>query len=549
MISDTINSMRTNLVNAYDELGNKGATIPANKNIENLADAIASIQTGGGGGSEYQRPSDWLEIPTMDGTKDDIYILNGVSTNGINKLYFKVSGTGTIDWGDGNVESFTGVAQQTFEHSFTYGDLSDNSFTTHNNTKQALVHIQGDRGAITYFSTAGIAYKYVNEAGTTITLNYNISTDIYQISANVQSCRVYCSNNATVNKHKKMEIFDWVGTITTTNMDHMFRECNKLTSIPHLDTSNATTMFYMFYNCFSLTTILQLDTKNVTDMSNMFRNCQSLKAIPLLDTSNVKNMSNMFEYCNSLTTIPLLDTSNATNMSNMFNSCNSLITIPQLNTSKVINMANMLAGCPCLTTIPQLNTSNATSIGGIVDYSYSVKVIPQLDASKANGFGSNSGNYALKTIRLYNGGAGTQSSTTIANLTNSTTMSKQNLVDLFNSLAINPTNETTTYTRKIQLGTTLQGYLAECYVKDSGQLYTAILPTSDTEVDSTKTYYIYNNASDTYTQFSGATFDAGTQYYELKTATWNRYDICNSADDGAVLALSWLTDTKGWTVS
>ena len=511
--------------------------------------SVDGVQLEFAGGSEYQRPSDWLEIPAMDGTKDDIYILNGVSTNGINKLYFKVSGTGTIDWGDGNVESFTGVSITTFEHSFAYGDLSDNSFTTHNNTKQALVHIQGDRGAITYFSTAGIKYKYINEDGTTITLDERISTDIYQISANVQSCVVYCSTNTSVNKHKKMEIFDWVGTITTTNMDHMFRDCTKLASIPHLDTSNATTMFYMFYNCYSLTIIPQLDTSKVTFMERMFYGCCSLKTIPLLDTSNVTNMSGMFYGCDSLATIPLLDTSKVTNMSEMFNNCYSLITIPLLDTSKVTNMSKMLVYCTCLTTIPQLNTSKVTNMGDIVGSATSVKVVPQLDASKAGAFCTYSGNYALKTIRLYNAGASTQSSITIANLTDSKIMSKQNLVDLFNSLAINPTNETKTYTRKIQLGTTLQGYLAECYVKDSGQLYTAILPTSDTEVDSTKTYYTYNNASDTYTQFSGATFDAGTQYYELKTATWNRYDICDSTDDGAVLALSWLTDTKGWTVS
>lgn len=49
MISDTISSIQTNLENAYDELEDKGATIPANKNIQNLANAIASIQSGGGG--------------------------------------------------------------------------------------------------------------------------------------------------------------------------------------------------------------------------------------------------------------------------------------------------------------------------------------------------------------------------------------------------------------------------------------------------------------------------------------------------------------------
>jgi hypothetical protein len=40
-----------------------------------MPDEIASIETGGGGG--YSRPTDWLAIPTMSGTSDEVYILNG----------------------------------------------------------------------------------------------------------------------------------------------------------------------------------------------------------------------------------------------------------------------------------------------------------------------------------------------------------------------------------------------------------------------------------------------------------------------------------------
>ena len=47
-ISDTLSSIATNLSNAYDALSAKGATIPAFKNIENLASAIATISAGGG---------------------------------------------------------------------------------------------------------------------------------------------------------------------------------------------------------------------------------------------------------------------------------------------------------------------------------------------------------------------------------------------------------------------------------------------------------------------------------------------------------------------
>ena len=38
------------IANAYASAGNKGATIPAQKNIKNLAETIESIQSGGGGG-------------------------------------------------------------------------------------------------------------------------------------------------------------------------------------------------------------------------------------------------------------------------------------------------------------------------------------------------------------------------------------------------------------------------------------------------------------------------------------------------------------------
>lgn len=51
-ISDTISSMQTNTRNAYTAISSKGGTIPANKNLENLQQAINSIPAGGGGALE-----------------------------------------------------------------------------------------------------------------------------------------------------------------------------------------------------------------------------------------------------------------------------------------------------------------------------------------------------------------------------------------------------------------------------------------------------------------------------------------------------------------
>lgn len=45
-IADKLTKLSTDITNAYDEIENKGGTIPANKNTDNLASAIGSISTG-----------------------------------------------------------------------------------------------------------------------------------------------------------------------------------------------------------------------------------------------------------------------------------------------------------------------------------------------------------------------------------------------------------------------------------------------------------------------------------------------------------------------
>lgn len=140
-------------------------------------------------------------------------------------------------------------------------------------------------------------------------------------------------------------------TENVTNMDGMFRECSKLTTIPHLSTGNVTNMYYMFYNCLRLTTIPQLDTSKVTNMNDMFYYCSSLESIPLLDTGNVTNMQGLFNNCFALTSVPQLNTSKVTNMSSMFNWCKKLTVIPQWDVSNVTNMSNMFFYCSGLKSI------------------------------------------------------------------------------------------------------------------------------------------------------------------------------------------------------
>lgn len=180
-------------------------------------------------------------------------------------------------------------------------------------------------------------------------------------------------NNVTINNYRYLcwgcynllDVDFLIGRTLGDDCTQMLQYCEKLTTIPQLDTSNVTTMGSMFSGCVSLQTIPLLDTSKVNNMGYLFAYCYKLESIPLLDTHNVSQMYGMFSSCTSLTTIPQLDTSKVTNMHEMFRSCTSLTSIPQLNTSNATNLGQMFSGCSKLTNVPQLNAQKAINLSGI----------------------------------------------------------------------------------------------------------------------------------------------------------------------------------------
>lgn len=127
--------------------------------------------------------------------------------------------------------------------------------------------------------------------------------------------------------------FTHLNTSSLTNMQQMFRNCEKLAKLDlsNFNTSQVTKMSHVFYNCSSISSLdlKSFDTAKVEDMSYMFCGCSALKTITVDDsfnTSNVKNMSYMFRNANNVEggtkDNPLtLDLSNTTNVSYMFDGC------------------------------------------------------------------------------------------------------------------------------------------------------------------------------------------------------------------------------------
>ena len=110
-----------------------------------------------------------------------------------------------------------------------------------------------------------------------------------------------------------------------------------------------------FDGCQKLTEIKgieNLNTQNVTNMNNMFYNCNKLSSLVItnFNTANVKYMRSMFGFCQKLTSLNVtnFNTANVEDMRSMFKNCSALTGIFASNkfvTDRVIDGSDMFSGC------------------------------------------------------------------------------------------------------------------------------------------------------------------------------------------------------------
>ena len=100
---------------------------------------------------------------------------------------------------------------------------------------------------------------------------------------------------------------EYLNTSEVTNMNWMFMECYKLTSLDlsHFNTSKVISMTQMFTYCIGLTSLdlSHFNTSKVTQMNKMFYNSTNLRTIYVgngWSTAAVTYSGDMFKYCTSL---------------------------------------------------------------------------------------------------------------------------------------------------------------------------------------------------------------------------------------------------------
>jgi surface protein len=289
--------------------------------------------------TDWQRPNDWIAIPSIAAGEEVFYGLVAVyDVIDGNRVAFTFAGNYTVDWGDGTpLENvLSGVKA---EHSYDYSTVSN---PTSEGWRQALIKV---------IPTGAANITTVNLQQTPTGISNGKTSqfmDIVMSIPNVTSTSLAIGTNAnsvgSIVIHRVVERIDIREIGAITSLFNMFANCVSLQSVPLFNTASVTNMQQMFNGCFSLQSVPLFNTASVTNMSSMFSSCFSLQSVPLFNTASVTNMSSMFSSCTSLQSVPLFNTSSVTNMSSMFVSCALLQSVPLFNTASVIAMNLMFNG-------------------------------------------------------------------------------------------------------------------------------------------------------------------------------------------------------------
>lgn len=426
-----IQNAKTDIKTAIE---NKGVTVPSASTLDDYADYIDSIQTGGsaniqplsitangtytasGGvngyspvtvnvpdGSSWVRPSDWPDLSKMNVSGGNILYMTSYADEARGFCSFTVTCTGsyTVEVGTISGSTFTAESTQTF----TSGS-------------QCRLYYGSANGIYKVLRVTGTAIKTFTAAGSSaVTIGtfygYERNQGIIDIIGKLPSCTSFkCSMNNLISVEVdslilsgdmsnmfsscysliNLDVSNW-NTSSVTNMYRMFYYCTSLISldVSGWDTSSVTNMSSMFYYCTSLTNldVSSWNTSAVTNMGIMFYDCTSLISLDVSnwDTSAVTEMVNMFGQCHSLISLDVSnwDTSAVTIMNNIFNSCYSLtsLDISNWDTSSVTNMNQMFQNCYSIISldVSNWNTSSVTSMNSMFNACYSLTT---LDVSNWN---------------------------------------------------------------------------------------------------------------------------------------------------------------------
>lgn len=289
------------------------------------------IKVGTGGSEIWQRPIEWLPIPSYTESEQVFYGLHAVWDTTVNPCALSANGTGTgytVDWGDGTIVNYAfGVAA---ERNFNYSSLTGTPFRGY---RQSLVKVTPQAGATINNLSLAVrhsSYPYAYHTGW-----------------------LDCHLNFTVTNAIP---FMWNNPVWHSNIENIF-----IKAYTH------TRMDFMFFNMTALQKVNAFNTSAVTLAQSCYSGCSSLKEDPNFDFSNVINASSMYAGTTNLIKIKPTDFRKVTDAGSMF-TATGLKDISTLQFRDITNMYLFSYNSVGIT--HWCDFSNCNNIVGNIDYSF-----------------------------------------------------------------------------------------------------------------------------------------------------------------------------------
>jgi hypothetical protein len=236
-------------------------------------------------GSTWERPNDWLVMPTVEPTDQIVAVLFGIDPDNNNRIAFQFRSAYHVDWGDGTTttHAWNEVAQKTY----LWDDISDKTLTTEG-FKQVLIVITPQAG----FNLTMVHFSHT-PTGLTVTQHQkSLVLDLLIHGLHIDTITPF--------GFKKLRRVDVTVSAARTDVRWSPANHDSLQYWKHKG-GTLTSFGWFFWNCHSLDVIDIDATVNISGNAQQgFESCYALTEIPAGDWSGVTDTSNTFRFVRCL---------------------------------------------------------------------------------------------------------------------------------------------------------------------------------------------------------------------------------------------------------
>jgi hypothetical protein len=265
----------------------------------------------GGCSNQWTPPTDWQDISNT-ATNQIKYLVADTNLT----YAFKATtstGTYTIDWGDGTIDSAC-VSGNQYQHTYVRGAgvACSRGYTTF------VISITPNTGNLLTCQIAKHTLLTVKQSPDILYANIKNATFLNDYSYMFYIAGVVCPQLESV-------IMPTSWTVGATNVSSMFQNCYSLQSVTlPISWGSIKSVDNMFQGCSSLQSVtLPISWGSITSGTYMFIGCSSLQSVTLpISWGSIKSVSSMFQNCYSLQSVTLpISWGSITNASYMFYEC------------------------------------------------------------------------------------------------------------------------------------------------------------------------------------------------------------------------------------